>query len=211
MNKITFLIDGFNLYHSLNAVIDKTGKSAKWLNLHSLCSSYLYLFPPGEIKNIYYFSAFAFHKTKRDPEKVGRHVSYIKRLKSTGVRFIEGRFRPRPNIICHKCGFKFNMQEEKETDVAIAVTALGEYINDSPDIIVIITGDTDFAPLIKKCKELFPEKLTIFAFPYKRFNRKLKHLSPKSFFINKEQYFKHQFPNPVILRDGSKIYKPESW
>ena len=110
-----------------------------------------------------------------------------------------------------KCGFKFNMHEEKETDVAIAVTALGEYINDPSDVMVFITGDTDFAPLIKKCTELFPEKLTVFAFPYKRSNRKLKHLSPKSFFIDKEQYFKHQFPNPVILEDVSEIYKPESW
>jgi len=42
MNKTTFLVDGFNLYHGLvDAQRDGHGSGTKWLDLKKLCSSYL--------------------------------------------------------------------------------------------------------------------------------------------------------------------------
>jgi len=62
-----FLVDGFNLYHSLiDAQKDSGLKSAKWLNLKQLCSSYLHnagqaVGRRAEIENVYYFSASPTH------------------------------------------------------------------------------------------------------------------------------------------------------
>ena len=42
MDRVTFIIDGFNLYHSVcDAERDLKGASTKWLDIKSLCSSYL--------------------------------------------------------------------------------------------------------------------------------------------------------------------------
>ena len=69
MNDTIFLIDGFNIYHSVvEASKDLEGVSTKWLNLYSLCSSYLHVIGNNaQIKNIYYFSALATHLQSSSP------------------------------------------------------------------------------------------------------------------------------------------------
>jgi hypothetical protein len=48
MSRVTFLVDGFNLYHSLlEASHDLGGDSTRWLDLRSLLSSYLSVFGAG--------------------------------------------------------------------------------------------------------------------------------------------------------------------
>lgn len=94
MNRTTFIIDGFNLYHSaVDASDELGGETTKWLDIHSLCSSFLYLIGNNaQLKNIYYFSALARHKNRSDPGKVSRHLIYIKCLESTGVEVKLARF-----------------------------------------------------------------------------------------------------------------------
>ena len=101
--------------------------------------------------------------------------------------------------------------EEKETDVAIAIKLLEICFVDSCDSAVIMSGDTDLTPAIEKCKTLFKDKKILFAFPYARKNKQLATLAPESFSINKNQYIKHQFHNPVILKNGIQLNKPSSW
>tara|TARA_Y100000294_G_scaffold171300_1_gene184569 strand:+ start:621 stop:1340 length:720 start_codon:yes stop_codon:yes gene_type:complete len=211
MKKVTFLIDGFNLYHSILDLNRDCNVSVKWLNLSSFFSSYLYLFRPAKLSQIHYFSAFPYHKQKHDPDKIVRHKNYVKCLKSTGIIFVEGRFKRKPPLKCFNCKQSINLHEEKETDVSIAVTALELAMNGSADIIVFVTGDTDLVPAVKKCNQLFPAIETCIIFPYKRRNKELLKIASKSFNIGKDQYLKHQFPNPVILEDGSEICKPISW
>jgi len=45
MNRTAFLIDGFNLYHSVKSAshdLGLQGTGTKWLDIHSLCRSYLH-------------------------------------------------------------------------------------------------------------------------------------------------------------------------
>jgi len=39
--RVCFIVDGFNLYHSLKEVEHRQGRSCHWLDLPGLCSSYL--------------------------------------------------------------------------------------------------------------------------------------------------------------------------
>ncbi len=106
---------------------------------------------------------------------------------------------------------KFFAMKKIETDVAIATKLLEGFFTDSCDTTVLLTGDTDLAPAVRRAKELFPKRTILFAFPYKRKNKELEKLCPGSFKISRKQYLNHQFPNPVILENGRKIYKPNSW
>lgn len=68
MNRVTFLIDGFNLYHSIRDLGRYEKLHVKWLNIYSLCSSFLYLIgKDANLAEIYYFSAFADHLN--DPQR----------------------------------------------------------------------------------------------------------------------------------------------
>jgi len=210
--RVTFLIDGFNLYHSLcNAQFDLGGQSTKWLNIKSLCKSYLYLFGrEASLQDIYYFSALATHRIARDPDVIVRHEKFIYCLKNEGIKIDLSRFKSK-DIKCPKCGHNYLKYEEKETDVKLALKLLELFIEDSCDLVVFVSGDTDLAPAVRTTKQLFPHKNVLFAFPYKRHNRELESLAPRSFKIRKEQYHIHQFPNSYPLVDGSEIGKPSTW
>jgi len=224
MNRVTFLVDGFNLYHSTADLQRTRGLHVKWLDIYSLCSSFLHLISQdATIAKIYYFSAFAEHLN--DPSIIKRHQDYIECLKSTGIIPEMGRFKPKEvtcpfhnelmkpspaNITCPIRG-KFIKHEEKETDIAIAAKLFEIMFKDKCDTAVLVTGDTDLTPAVETCKRLFPTKAMRFAFPYLRHNYELKALLPDSFKIHKGSYTQHLFPNPVRLSDGTEIWKPTSW
>ena len=98
------LIDGFNIYHSVvEACKDLKGISTKWLNLHSLCSSYLHVIGNNaQIKNIYYFSALATHLQSISPSKIINHKLFLNALKSVNVKIHLGRFK-RKKTWCPTC------------------------------------------------------------------------------------------------------------
>lgn len=118
--------------------------------------------------------------------------------------------KPRP-VYCKNCGSKFIKYEEKETDVAIATKLIELSYSNEYDTAVLVTGDTDLSPAVRSVKTNFKNKKVIFAFPYKRKNEELAVLAPGSFSIGCNKCAKHQYPNPVVLQDGSKIYKPNLW
>lgn len=211
MKRVSFLIDGFNLYHSIRALKKQTGFVCKWLDIQSLCASYMNLFGrEAVLEKVYYFSAIATYLKPQYPQKIIKHEQYIKCLESTGVEVILGRFKNK-DVYCHNCKSKILKHEEKETDVYIAIKILELLFNDECDEVVVVSGDTDLGAAAKKALELFPTKKVRFAFPYERKNKELLRIAPDSFSIGKTQYAKHLLPNPVILRDGMEIKKPDNW
>ena len=211
MNRVAFLIDGFNVYHSILDLKRRTRCSTKWLDLASLCRSYIYLFgKDAHIAAIYYFSAIPYYLTSQSPGKIRRHKDYIACLESTGICVELGRFKEK-YIFCDRCKRRVLKHEEKETDVTLAIKVVEVFLNNICDIAVIVSGDTDLSPAIRKSRALFSDKRIVFAFPYTRKNKELASLAPGSFSISKKQYIRYQFPDSIVLKDGRKISKPASW
>lgn len=209
MNKVAFLIDGFNLYHSVRGAARQLQvNSVKWLDIASLCSSYLYLFGKDAVlADIIYFSALANHL---DPGKVQRHEIFIKCLQNTGVQIELASFK-RKTIKCPYCRRNITRYEEKETDVGISVKLVELFYRNLCDTVVLMTGDTDVVPAIKLAKELFPDKQIGCAFPYNRKNFKISQNVDQHFKISAKQYLNHQFPDSLTINDGTTITKPPNW
>jgi len=211
MDRIVFLIDGFNLYHSVREACNYfDDKSLRWLNISSLCSNYLDLISRDrEVEDIYYFSALAHHKGR---SVVARHNKFLKAIKDTGIKVELSRFKNK-TMECKKCHTQFVTHEEKETDVALAVKMLELCFKNQCDIVVVMSGDTDMAPAARTIRRLCPDKRVVFLFPYKRKNRELQHLvgTGNYFAIKKEQYKRHKFPDEIVLNNGGKITKPIEW
>lgn len=209
--RVTFLVDGFNLYHSLLDAQKQTGQHYKWLNIRSLCESYLPSFgKDAALKDVYYFSAYANHLTGRDPDKVARHQKYVKALEGVGVKPEMGQFKPK-DVHCHHCNKDMVRHEEKETDVAIAVRLVELLVLDQCDVAVVVTGDTDIIPGIKTAKRLATTKRVGVIAPYRRANAELKQIADAFFKLKPQSHARHLFPNEVILPDGQKLTKPPSW
>ncbi len=212
MNRVTFLIDGFNLYHSVRVAARQLKvNSVKWLDISKLSSSYIYLLGKDAVlEEIYYFSALAKHLDQYDPGKVKRHENYIRCLQATGIKIELASFK-RKQILCPHCHQSITRYEEKETDVAISVKMLELFTLDMCDTVVLVTGDTDVVPAIHLAKKLFPQKTIGCAFPHSRKNFKISQSVHIPFKISAKQYLNHQFPDPVRFDDGTIINKPPNW
>lgn len=213
MNRTTFVVDGFNLYHSVKQAANDLGlgdKGTKWLDLRSLCASYLYVIGANaQLGRIYYFSALATHLEATKPDVTARHRTYLDALEATGVIVELSRFKQK-EVRCPHCG-KVNIRhEEKEADVAVAAKVLELFIKDECDSVVLITGDTDVAPAVRAAARVFPAKRVCFAFPYRRKNKELAQLVKTCFHIKKEAYARFQFADPLVI-GGRPIAKPLSW
>lgn len=211
--KVTYLIDGFNLYHSVRRAQKKLDTHTKWLDIRKLCESRLpnirsIVGSTVELESIYYFSAYAYHLN--DPSVVQRHKDFVKCLRDTGIRVEINRFKPK-DIQCPFCKKWITKHEEKETDVSMASKLLEVCIDGECDVAALITGDTDLAPAVRAAKRLCPEKHIFFIFPAYRKNKELDQLCPDSMVIKPKQYQKHQFPDPYVLKSGTRIPKPLSW
>ena len=209
MNRVVFLVDGFNLYHSTKDIYRYCNRlQAKWLDIRSLCSSLLYqISKDAKIESVYYFTAFAYFL--KDPSVIRRHKNYIKCLETTDVKPEIARFK-RKEVLCKLCKRQFIKHEEKETDVAICAKLLEVLLKGEGDTVVLMTGDTDLAPAVKTAKAIFSNKI-LFAFPYRRANDELIKIAPGSFKIDINSYIKNQLPDPFTLPDGRTINKPDSW
>ena len=214
VNRTAFLIDGFNLYHSVKNAsqdLNLSGKGTRWLNISSMCNSFLHAIGNNaQTTDIYYFSALAKHIEAFKPDVVARHKSYIRCLEATGILVELSRFKKK-RILCDHCGQSIKRHEEKETDVAIAVKLLEILFLDLCDTAVLVTGDTDVIPAVKATQRLFPHKEIAFLLPYKRHNKELVDLVEKHFEIKKETYQRHQFSDPFTTKKGKQIIKPVSW
>ena len=71
-NRVTFLVDGFNLSHSVRQAMDDSGSAhLRWLDLKSLLRSYLHVFgAAATLEEVHYFTAYAHHLIGSKPDVV---------------------------------------------------------------------------------------------------------------------------------------------
>ncbi len=212
MRRTIFLVDGFNLYHSLvEASRALNGAGTKWLDLRSMCTSFLSEVGGGaQLERVHYFSALARHREAHDPLVTTRHLMYVECLRETGVEVELGQFKEK-RISCPHCQRSIIRHEEKETDVAIGVRLLEAALHDQCDAIVLVSGDSDLSPAVRAAHRHRPAVTIDVAFPFNRLSFELKGLARRSFRIGARRYTQHQFADPFILRNGGEIHKPGDW
>jgi len=199
--RINVYIDGFNLYHS---ALQHTHPDCRWLNLLEL-SKRLINPKTEEIQTVYYFSALV----TWNPERAKKHLSYIHALRTVGVKDILGKFtiRDRKCPLCKRC---YQAHEEKKTDINIAVTLLTDAVEDKFDTALILSGDSDLAPVSSKLKQLCPNKKLGVVVSKGQFAVHLKQHA--DFFKTiKTKDLKHSLLPEQITYNGKIITAPTGW
>jgi len=96
-------------------------------------------------------------------QKTRNHQNYLKALESENIKVVLGKFKKvtkRCLIGCNgNTSNTFETFEEKETDVNIAIHLLEHGLTNKFDKAIIISGDSDLIPPIKRIRELFPKKI----------------------------------------------------
>lgn len=213
--KVSFIVDGLNLYFSLREMEGLSKQPSRWLDLCRLCESFLFaigqrLGVRTELATIHYFSAYPTHATMRDKGMVDRHRTYVAALESTGVSVTMSPFKNR-DARCPHCRTVFKRAEEKETGVAIAVKLLEVFAVSEASVAVLITGDTDLRPAIYTARRLFPENTVGIITPFLRHTTEMQECGDFHFKVSQKLVQSAQFPAQIRLSDGRVLVKPPGW
>ena len=213
--KVSFLVDGFNMYHSLKQLQGVSKASVKWLDLIALCKAYLQavrseMSERVDLARVHYFSARPEFLAIRKPDTLLRYDTYIAALRHSGVVVHLAQFKSK-DTTCPQCRHCFQRHEEKETDVAMAMKMIDVLVRNECDTVVLVTGDTDLLPAIKTVNSLLPRAKIGVGFPFRRHNNSLQQAANYSFKIGQKDIQRAQFPPEIVLPDGTKLTKPESW
>lgn len=156
--RVACYVDGFNLYHAVDA-LGQPG--LKWADLDSLARSYL---REGDelVRTVFFTALSTWDKAKR-----GRHVGYINALEHTGVKVLKSNFDRVPKW-CHASSQWCKIREEKQTDVAIAVEMLADCYRLGIDRILLLSADSDQIPAVATIRAEFPNVIVFLIAPPKR-------------------------------------------
>jgi len=224
-------IDGFNLYYGCL----KDHDPYKWLDIEALCNN---LLPRSPVVSIKYFTARILAKASRRADAHVRQDAYLKVIKQVSkgrVEVFRGHYRRDPKKLrlhrpipcgnhdngdehCHGSDkIKVWKNEEKETDVSLAVHMINDAWIDLYDQAIIISNDADLREAIKIAKlDLSPGK------PSKRvgvitpttWDRKPagKLVDPADWTkeIREEHLENSQLPDTINTGSGT-LYRPHEW
>ena len=211
--RLIVYIDGYNWYHA----ICKSHPEWKWLNISAFFRA---LRPHEEIVAVKMFSALVV-PTAEDPTARERQERYFKALRTLpGVEIILGAFQPREVQCRATCLQRYTFQEEKKTDVNIAVELLSNAFNNRSDAICVVSGDSDVQPAIEWLARNKPDLriyLYIPSLPADQAARRLDYFKTKGYskvscsFLPLEGISQHQFRNLVTLADKTFVVRPHTW
>ena len=212
--RVSFLVDGFNLYHSLRyAEAARRDGGYRWLDVRSLLAGYLEHVNRGALLGeIVYFSALATHLQETSPGTVQRHRTYIEALRTIGVQIAIalGHFK-RSRRTCPTCGTPSFRHEEKETDVAICATPVAWAATGSSDAAFLVSGDSALVPAVRIAKRLAPDLRIGALFPFARSSEYLRQAVDQAFKIKAQRYLRYQLPDTVTASGRAPIHRPSEW
>lgn len=213
MARVSFFIDGFNVYHALNASSpnpknpsNNIRKYRKFLWLNYIDFAKRYVRKQDTLADVFYFTAIA-HWLKNAPR---RHEVFISAVMDAGVRVILGKFYEKDDF-CRVCGNAFVRHEEKQSDVNLAIHLLKEAVNDTYDQAWVVSADTDIIPAIRAVKAMYPKKRIGVLFPFNRNSYELKQYADIYRFTKLGDYSQCQLPDPYTTSKGIVLKKPMKW
>lgn len=205
MERVITYIDGFNLYFGMRS---KHWRRYYWLDLHRFSAA---LLKPGQqLEHVKYFTSRV-SSTPADPDQDKRQNVFLEAtgtLPRTSLFF--GHYLSK-RVNCHACGATWMKQEEKMTDVNIAMELLVDAQQDRFDTAMLISADSDLTGPVLKVRQLFPKKRVVVAFPPDRVSERLKREASAWFYISEASIRQNLLPDPVVKPDGVKLHKPTKW
>ena len=202
MNVICY-VDGFNLYHGLRS---KGLQRYYWLDLWKLTERFL--LPNQELQELVYCTS----RVKKNPPSRKKQRLYTDALEAfrPKTKMLYGQYLAK-EVRCRRCGLTYLRHEEKMTDVNIACELLQDAMDGRFDIALVISGDSDLVPPIRKIKKLYPEKQVITLFPPNRDSKALKKNSHGYKWISEADLTASQLPEVIEVPNRQPLLRPKKW
>ena len=203
-------IDGYNLYY---ACLRRSPH--KWLNIHALCCT---LLPRNRIDMVRYFTAKVSARP-HDPTQPQRQQTFLRALATVpeiSVHF--GHFLTHevtmPDAAAWNAGryrpVRVIKTEEKGSDVNLATHLLMDAFDDTFDVAVIVSNDSDLKEPIMQVGQRFGKRIGLLV---PRTTHVSRALQPLAHFVKRfgpTALANCQFPNSITDAIGA-FHKPQGW
>lgn len=208
--KAMVYVDGFNLYFGILQALP----ALKWLNLQSFMD---FLRLDEEVVGVRYFTALV------DPQKIqsvsrDRQKRYLKALGSCSrIEVINGKYQLREVSCRARCRERYQVPEEKKTDVGIAVQMISDAIDGMMDRIILVSGDSDLEPAVEWIRKRYSGlKITVYipqapGFSKQRRNDTYRQMGVDAKPLPTADLHRFQFPNKIDLGSGRTVERPNEW
>ena len=205
MTRVIAYIDGFNLYFGVKS---KGWKRLYWLSPGLLARNLLK--SDQVLVGTKYFTS-RISPTPGDPDKPKRQATWLEVVElEAGTTIYYGHYLAK-RMTCHSCGASWTQQEEKMTDVCIAVELMRDAHRDAFDVALVISGDSDLAPAVEAVIGSGSGKRVVVAFPPNRDSKKLESVASAAFRIGRKKLADSQLPDEVPKPDGFILRRPAKW
>lgn len=208
--KAMVYVDGFNLYFG----ILQGSPDLKWLNLPSFMD---FLRPDEEVVGVRYFTALV------DPQKHqsisrDRQKRYLQALGSCSrIKVVSGKYQMREVSCRARCRERYEVPEEKKTDVGIAVHMISDAIDKLMDRIILVSGDSDLEPAVEWIRKRYPAiRITVYipqvpGESKQRRNDTYSRMGVDAKPLPAGDLHRFQFPDKVDLGSGRSVERPKEW
>ena len=208
--KAMVYVDGFNLYFG----ILKGEPSLKWLNIQKFMD---FLRPDEEVVGVNYFTAEV-DPLKHKSVSRDRQKRYLSALRSCSrIKVITGKYQMREVSCRAKCRERYEVPEEKKTDVSIAVHMISDAIDGLMERIVLVSGDSDLEPAVEWIRKRHPEiKITVYIpqnpdDPKQRRNDTYQKMGVDAKALPTTDIRRFLFPRKLDLGSGRSVERPNEW
>ncbi|HEX8875313.1 MAG TPA: NYN domain-containing protein [Phycisphaerales bacterium] len=207
-SRVIVYVDGFNLYRGAL----QNGPD-KWLDLERY---FRILRRADDLRGIHYFTAIV-----RSPDSARNQTEYLRALATTEIVSIQlGSFRMKDVVCrvdgcCHGGSRRFAVPSEKRTDVQIALQLFEDAVEDRADIFVLVSGDSDLVPAVRRIRSRAPKKRVVVYVPARDPDRsaavELRAAATKAMDLPLNLLKRAQFPLEFPDGHGGWIRKPADW
>ena len=152
LQRVMIFIDGQNLFYGCDSY--QHGFTWDYDKFVSLLTN---LSPQRRLVQVYYHGSIA----PIDPKRVGDDVRYRKQQMFYNV--IRGKCKAEikvtklQSIDCPNCNTTFKQPKEKGVDVALAADLLTYGMSDDYDVAILVSGDSDYIPVLKRLSDRKPD------------------------------------------------------
>ena len=208
MQKVRVYIDGYNFYFGLKEMAekDRSWKKFYWLDIVKFYENMLT--KNQQLDKVIYFSSrpHDIQASKR------QDLLFSANKLNNKFQLVLGKYIKK-KIRCKHCHNFFDTYEEKETDVRLATQIINDVYNETCDISIIVSADSDIIPAVELVKEINPNHKVFVNFPPLRFSVNLSNFCDgmRKLSNYESKFNKSMLPDEVILPNGVNLCRPQSW
>jgi 6-hydroxy-3-succinoylpyridine 3-monooxygenase len=176
-----------------------------------------FLRPNEEVVSVRYFTALVDPQEHQSVSR-DRQKRYLQALGSCSrIQVVNGKYQMREVSCRARCRERYEVPEEKKTDVGIAVHMISDAIDELMDRIILVSGDSDLEPAVEWIRKRYPAiKVTVYipqdgGDSKQRRNDTYSRMGVDAKPLPTADLHRFQFPNKVDLGSGRTVERPNEW